>query len=153
MTPEQRALLIKRYEDGVTAFLDALQAVPETGLDSAPQGEWAPREIAHHVADAELVRGYRLRQLMAQDAPSIQGFDEQQFLERLHYYRPIDASLALFRAAVASNLELLTLAFPEQWLRSGNHDEFGEFGMDDWLERAASYSYEHTDQLKNLPRL
>jgi hypothetical protein len=150
MTPEERALLIKRYEDGYTALIEALDAVPEVALDFAPAGEWSPREIAHHVADAELVRGYRLRQLLAQDAPRIQGFDEQQFVSRLHYYRPVQASLALFKAAVESNVELLTLAFPEDWLRAGNHDEYGVFSLEDWLERAANHSFEHAEQLQKL---
>ena len=152
MTPEERALLIKRYEDGCASFMAALEAMPESGLDLAPRGEWSTRQIAHHVADAELVRGYRLRQLLAQDAPLLQGFDEAQFAVRLHYYRPLSASLALFQAAVQSNVELLTLAFPEDWSRSGNHDEFGEFSLEDWLQGAATHSTEHAEQLKQLSK-
>ncbi len=113
-------------------------------------GEWSARKIAHHVADAELIRGYRLRQLLAQDAPQLQGFDEERFAEKLHYYRSMEMSLALFQSAVRSNVELLTLAFPEDWLRVGNHDEFGVFSLEDWLERAATHSFEHADQLSRL---
>jgi hypothetical protein len=150
MTPEERALLIKRYEDGFAAFVEALDSVPETRLDFAPAGQWSARQIAHHVADAEVVRAYRLRQLLAQDAPQIPGFDEQQFVAKLHYYRPVAASMALFKAAVASNVELLTLVFPEDWLRAGHHEEFGVFTLEDWLQRAASHSYEHAEQLGGL---
>jgi hypothetical protein len=150
MTPEERALLIKRYEDGYSVFTAALDAVPEAGMDFSPPGEWSARQIAHHVADSELVRGWRLRQLLAQDGPVIQGFDEAQFVAKLHYYRPVDASLALFRAAIASNVELLTLAFPEDWARVGKHDEFGVFSLEDWLERAASHAHEHAEQLGKL---
>ena len=150
MTPEERALSIKRYEDGCAAFIAALDAVPEMALDFAAPGEWSPRQIAHHVADTELVRGYRLRQLLALDAPRIQAFDEGQFVQRLHYYRPVKASLALFKAVVDSNLELLTLAFPEDWLRAGSHEELGVFSLEDWLQRAAAHSHEHAEQLRSL---
>jgi hypothetical protein len=150
MTPEERALLIKRYEDGCAVFLEALGAVPETGMDFAPAGEWSARQIAHHVADAELIRGYRLRQLLAQNAPRLQAFDERKFVSKLHYYRPVEASMALLRAVVRSNVELLALAFPEDWQRAGNHEEVGVFSLEDWLERAASHAYEHTEQLKGL---
>jgi hypothetical protein len=153
MTPEERALLIRRYEDGVEAFLAALESVPEAGRDFAAQGEWSPREIAHHVADAEIVRAYRLRQLMAQDGQRLQSFDEAQFAARLHYYRPVEASLALYRAAVQSNVELLTLAFPEDWLRAGNHEEFGVFSLEDLLQRAANHSHDHAEQLMSTKRL
>jgi hypothetical protein len=149
MTPEERALLLKRYEDGHAAFVAALEAVPETVLDFAPPGEWSPRQIAHHVADTELVKGYRLRQLLAQNAPLLQGFDEGQFAARLHYYRPIKASMALFKAAVESNVELLTLAFPEDWQRAGNHSESGVFTVEDWLRGAANHVHEHVEQLRS----
>lgn len=150
MTPEERALLIKRYEEGCAALVEALDAMPESALDFAPPGEWSARQIAHHVADAEVVRAYRLRQLLAQDAPLLQGFDEAQFVAKLHYYRPVRESLALFQAAVASNVELLTLVFPEDWLRAGNHDEYGVFTLDDWLQRAATHAFEHAEQLGRL---
>jgi DinB superfamily len=150
MMSEERALLIKRYKDGYAAFVEALDSVPETRFDFAPPGAWSARQIAHHVADAELVRGYRLRQLLAQDAPLLQGFDEAQFVAKLHYYRPVGASLALFKASAESNIELLTLVFPEDWARSGHHDEFGVFTLEDWLQRAASHSYEHAEQLRSL---
>jgi DinB superfamily len=150
MTPEQRAQLIKRYEDGVNVFIEALDSVPEVARDFAPQGEWSPREIAHHVADFELVRGYKLRQLLAQDAPTLQSFDEGQFLARLHYYRPVEASLTLYRATVRSNVELFTLAFPEDWLRAGNHEEIGVFSLEDLLQRGAEHFYVHAQQMKGL---
>ena len=35
----------------------------------------------------------RLRLLLAQDHPTIQGYDQDQFAERLHYDRPHEASL------------------------------------------------------------
>ena len=152
MTPETRALLIRRYEDGCAAFIKALDSLAEADLDFAPRGEWSARQITHHVADAELVRGYRLRQLMAQDAPLLEGFDEEGFAERLHYYRPRAASQALFRAAVQSNVELLTLAFPEDWSRTGSHSEQGVFSLEDWLEGAATHSFEHAEQLKKLSK-
>jgi hypothetical protein len=150
MTPEERALLSKRYEDSCAAFAAALEAVPEAALDFSPPGEWSARQIAHHVADAELVRGYRLRQLLAQDAPLLQGFDEGQFAARLHYYRPVRASMALLKAAVESNVELLTLVFPEDWQRAGNHSESGVYTLEDWLRGAANHASEHTEQLKKL---
>jgi len=148
MTPEERAQLIKRYEDGVDVFIEALNGVPEPVRDFAPRGEWSPREIAHHVADFELVRCYRLRQLLAQDAPTLQGIDEGQFAAKLHYYRPVEASLALYRATVRSNVELLTLAFPEDWLRAGNHEDFGVFSLEDLLQRGAEHSYVHAEQIR-----
>ena len=43
----------------------------------------------------------RLRLLLAEDRPTIQGYDQDEFARRLHYDRPHEASLELFRLARA----------------------------------------------------
>ena len=43
----------------------------------------------------------RFRLLLAEDNPAIKGYDQDRFAGRLHYERPHEASLELFRAARA----------------------------------------------------
>jgi hypothetical protein len=150
MTPEDRARLINRYQDGYRAVVEALDRIGPRSLDAARQGEWSAREIVHHLADTELFRSTRLRALLSEDEPFLPGFDEQRLQQRLHYYRPVEASLALFNAAIDSNIELLTLLFPEDWLRSGRHERLGSFTIETWLERAAAHPHEHAAQLRAL---
>ena len=148
MNPEERARLIGRYGDGVRAVSEALAAVPD--VDAAERGEWSARQIVHHLADAELFHATRPRQLLLDDNPLIQAYDEQALSNRLHYYRPVETSLALFRAALESNLELAVLMFPEDWSRAGNHEERGPYSLETWLELAANHPHEHAEQLSVL---
>ncbi len=106
MTPEERAQLIDRYAEGYNALAAAL-AEAEDVMEIAPPGEWTPRQIAHHVADAAVIQSARLRILLAEDDPYIPGFDEIVFADRLQYDRSIVSSLVLLHATQDANLELL----------------------------------------------
>ena len=102
----------------------------------------------HHLADAELFRSVRLRQLLAEDDPRLPTFDQEHTATKVDYSRPIEGSLALLRAAMDANLELIR-ALPEQeWQRSGHQDGAGTYTLDDWLQRAANHGFEHAGQLE-----
>ena len=62
----------------------------------------------------------RLRLLLAEDRPTIQGYDQDEFARRLHYDRPHEASLELFRCARESTAEILERLTPADWLREGD---------------------------------
>src|SRR5262245_65102208 len=102
MEAERRAGLIARYKAGVGEVEDALAGAGEAELDAVPaDGEWSARMVVHHLADSESNAYGRVRTLLAEDEPFIQGYDQGQFARRLHYDRPIEASLAVFRAVRA----------------------------------------------------
>src|SRR5580692_3527445 len=74
-------------------------------------GKWSAAEIVAHLADCELVFGFRLRQTLAEDAPVIQPFDQDKWAT---VYRGIEAGHALevFSALRGWNLRLLETALP-----------------------------------------
>ena len=142
--------LIARYAAGYDAVVDALGSV---GLDDRPApDEWCPRQIVHHLADAEVVRAVRLRALLTEDATHIEGWDENQYAGSLHYERPIDAALEVLRSVLALNVELVASMSDDDWKREGTHSEFGRYTMDTWVERAAEHVHEHAEQIKRCAR-
>src|ERR1700679_4236370 len=62
--------------------------------ENTPQapGKWSAAEIVAHLADCELVFGFRLRQTLAEDAPVIQPFDQDKWAKT---YPGVPASQAL----------------------------------------------------------
>lgn len=149
MKAEDRAELISRYRAGVGEVEAALEGASEAELDAVPaEGEWSARMIVHHLADSESNSYVRVRTLLAEDAPLIQGYDEGQFARRLHYDRPIQASLAVLRAVRASTAELLDNLEDTDWDRAGTHSESGHYSMDDWLEIYAAHAFDHADQIR-----
>ena len=120
MDPTTRHTLIDRYRDGYREVMDAVRDISPEELDSRPgPGDWSARQVVHHLADSEMTSAIRLRRLIAEDDPQIMGYDEEAFAERLHYDRPIDASLDAHRAARASTAAILDLLSEAEWSRTG----------------------------------
>ena len=80
MEAERRNQLIGRYRAGHEAVTEALRDIREEELDRSVSGEWTPRQIAHHLADSEMMSAIRLRRLIAEDDPLLSGYDEVEFL-------------------------------------------------------------------------
>ena len=144
-----RAALLERFRHGYSAVEAALEGADDEILDrQPPSGGWTPREVVHHLADSEATAYVRLRRLIAEDEPLIQGYDEPEYARRLHYDRPIGASLLVLRAVREASLQLLEALRPEEWERSGTHSESGRYSVDDWLSIYAGHSHDHADQIR-----
>ena len=152
MTAEERAALLTRYRDGAAAFRDAVADAADAELDERPiQGEWTVREIAHHLADSELTSAVRLRRLVAEDAPVIQGYDEMAFVRRLHVTaRPIASSIEAAAAARASTLTILLALTEAEWARTGTHSEHGAYSVEGWLREYADHPWDHAEQARRV---
>jgi hypothetical protein len=148
-TQQQRADLIEQYRDGYRAIAEVLQRITPEELDARPgPGRWSPREIVHHLADSEMVAAVRLRLILAQDRPAIQAFDQEEFARRLHYDRPHEASLEVFKYVREATAELLDRMSAAEWAREGTHSERGAFGADAWLELMAPHAHKHARQIR-----
>ncbi|MGH2417035.1 MAG: DinB family protein [Candidatus Limnocylindria bacterium] len=144
-----RRALLERYREGSAAIEAALAGVSEAELDRVPAGGgWSARQVAHHLADSEAMAYTRLRRLVADEDPRIQGYDEPRWAERLHYDRPIADSIAVAHAVRAASLSLLESLTDEEWERHGVHTESGVYSVDTWLEIYAAHPHEHADQIQ-----
>ena len=94
-----RQALIDQYCEGPGVVTAALAGATDDELDARPApNEWSAREVVHHLADSEATSYIRIRKLLAEDDPVIYGYDEAEFARRLHYDRPIAASLAVLKS-------------------------------------------------------
>jgi hypothetical protein len=149
MTLETRRALVQQYKDGYGRVVEALAGASDTELDARPSAnKWSAREIVHHLADSEMTSAVRLRLLLAVDRPVIGGYDEAEFARKLHYDRPIAASLEAFRAARASTAEILDRMSEAEWARVGTHSESGAYGVERWLDIYAKHAHDHAEQIR-----
>jgi hypothetical protein len=149
MEQQEREQLIAQYADGYRVVAEALTKITPEELDAKPSPEkWSTREIVHHLADSETTAAIRFRRLLAEDRPAIQGYDQEEFARRLHYDRPYEASLDLFRAVRASTAELMGCLTESEWLREGTHSEVGRYGLDTWLRIYAQHAHRHAEQIR-----
>jgi hypothetical protein len=149
MQPDERKNLIEMYRGGYRAVADALLRITPDELDARPgPGRWTAREIVHHLADSEMTAAIRLRRLLAEDRPAIQGYDQEEFARRLHYDRPHEASLELFRTVRAATVELLDRLTEDEWRREGTHSEVGAYSVETWLSIYGEHAHSHARQIK-----
>ena len=149
MDHTQRQSLITRYKAGYDEVVRALDGITGEELDFRPgPGQWSPREVVHHLADSEMTSAIRLRLLIAEDNPTIVGYDQDLFARELFYDRPIEDSLAAFRAARATTAAILERMTDEQFDRTGTHTEVGEYGVARWLEIYAAHAHGHAEQIR-----
>jgi hypothetical protein len=152
MKQEERNELIARYSAGYDEVIDALQGFPPELLTAHPlPGKWSAREIVHHLADSESTSAIRLRRLLAEDRPVIQGYDQDQYAIRLKYNeREIEPSLEALRAARATTTQILELMTEADWNREGEHTESGRYTSEDWLQIYAAHAHNHAAQIRKL---
>ena len=149
MDAVERERLIAQYEEGYRAVTDALEGMTAAEWEAreAP-GEWNPREIVHHLADSEMTSAIRLRLLIAEDRPTILGYDQEAFVANLFPDRPIEPSLAAFAAARDATAPILRRLDEEQWQRAGTHSESGPYSVADWLRIYGVHAHDHAAQIR-----
>jgi DinB family protein len=148
MDRTERDRLVALYRDGYRAVVEALHNVTEEELAAKPApGKWSPREIVHHLADSEMTAAIRLRLLIASDRPTIHGYDQDAFSQKLHYDRPYEPSLTAFRYARECTAQLLDRLTEQEWLREGTHTEMGTYSVEKWLQIYSQHAHNHARQI------
>jgi hypothetical protein len=149
MDTATRWALVEKYREGYRVVSDALRGISDQELDARPApGKWSAREVVHHLADSEMTSAIRLRRLIAEERPVIQGYDQDEFARRLAYDRPVQASLDAFRAARQTTAEILERLTETDWTREGTHSESGRYTVEHWLEIYSKHAHTHADQIR-----
>ena len=139
------------YEAATKEFLDIALSVPADKLDDNDGENWSSRQVIHHCADSEAQSYARLRRLVAEPNPVIQGYDENLWAkdQTLGYTElPIENSIAVFTAVRAGSLDIIKRLKPEQLELTGTHTEAGEYSLKRWLETYTRHANNHADQIK-----
>jgi hypothetical protein len=149
MTRAEREQLIQQYAEGPAKLSAALAEVPADAVQWRPApGAWSAHEIIVHCGDSETASASRIRQLIADPAPLIVGYDQDAWATLLDYHaHPLEPALAAVDAARANTVALLRHMPDEIWERQGRHSDSGAYSAEDWLRVYAAHLTEHSDQL------
>ena len=152
MTLDERRALIAQYKAGVDEVLQALEGFPAGQLTAHPvPGKWSAAEIVHHLADSEMQSAIRLRRLLTEAHPVIQGYSQDDWAQRLRYEeRPLAPAIAAFRATRETTAQLLDAMTESDWRRLGWHTESGPYHSERWLEIYAAHARDHAAQIRRL---
>jgi hypothetical protein len=127
-----------------------IRGQPASKLRKRPApGRWSVGEILTHLADTELVIGWRLRQILASPGATIQPFDQDSWAAACQYgKRDPRKSVEQFRILREANLALLKSLTPVQWKLSGMHMERGEESIERLVRLNAGHDLNHIPQIE-----
>ena len=129
-----------------------IQGVPASKLRKRPApGKWSVAEILAHLADSEIARSWRMRQILGAPGTPIQAFDQDAWMTTGHYEkRDPRKSIELFRTLREANLALLKSLSPEQWNHHGMHAERGKETIAHMVRLLAGHDINHLKQIEGI---
>jgi hypothetical protein len=129
-----------------------IKGVPASRLRKCPApGKWSVNEIAAHLADVEIVVGFRMRLILGAPGTPIAAFDQDSWVTSGHYEkRDPRKSVEQFRVAREANLALLKSLTPEQWQHYGMHSERGQESIEHIVRLLAGHDLNHLQQIERI---
>jgi hypothetical protein len=125
-------------------------AEPVLRRPEAP-GKWSVVEVIQHLADSDLVAGFRVRMVLSEERPLLQGYDQDRWASEFRY-REVPLALALdqLRVLRAANLHLWKQLSPQQLERVGHHAERGPESVGHILRLMGGHDLVHRQQIDRI---
>jgi DinB superfamily len=163
-TPQQYTQRILGYLEGKKP-LEILAATPrqiarlvkgvsKKKLSKRPTPQrWSVTEILAHLADSELVHGFRLRLILGASGAPIQGFDQDAWAVVSDYAKHDPAlSLEAMRVNRERTVRLLKGLPRDAWDRYGMHSERGKETVARVTEMMAGHDLNHLKAIREILR-
>jgi hypothetical protein len=124
------------------------------GLDDAvlrrPEapGKWSVIQVIQHLADSDIVAAWRTRQILCEDRPAIQGYDQDAWARTLGYAdASLEVALGQLRGVRTANIRLWRSLSPAQRERVGIHSERGPESLDLLIRLMGGHDLVHRRQI------
>ena len=129
-----------------------IKGVSTARLRKRPAPEkWSVAEILAHLADVEIVIGWRMRSILGAPGTDVQAYDQNAWVIAGHYEkRDPRKSIELQRAVREANLALLKSLPREQWKQFGQHSERGQESIERIVRMVAGHDLNHIQQIERI---
>ena len=132
-----------------------IKGVPTSKLRKRPAPDkWSVSEIVAHLADTEVVVGFRMKLILGAPGTPIPAFDQDSWVISGHYEkRDPRKSVEQFRVLREVHLALFKSLTLEQWKHHGIHAERGRETIEHIVRLMAGHDLNHLQQIERiLPR-
>jgi hypothetical protein len=138
-----------------TSVREAFDGMPESEYRRPEKpAKWSMIEVAHHLADGEMVVGVRIRMILAHDRPEIPAYDQDLWANRLGYRAAaLGDVLDQFDVLRAANLRIARGLTSADLARYGVHSERGAESIGYTLRMLAGHDLTHLAQLSRIKRI
>ena len=137
-----------------SALRRLVAGAPRRRMSARPEsGKWSAIEILAHLADIELVWGYRIRKILEEPGTAISPMEQDRWVAECRYADArADEALEAVVALRRCNLALLSRIGPSSLRRAGQHGHFGRLTIGKITRMLAGHDRNHLGQLRERLR-
>ena len=141
--------LIDHYAAGGEKLSLAIRGLTPEDLRIVPAadakvGLWSIQQVVIHSVDSDLVSTDRLKRMIAEDNPTLIGYDENKFAQNLFYHeQPTEQAVQLMDLSRKLFAEVLRRLPKQAYDRKGTHNERGAVTVGGYLKSTVEHLDHH----------
>jgi uncharacterized damage-inducible protein DinB len=147
--------LVEQYAAGAERLAQAIAGLSRDELLTYPVlGTWSIQQIVLHLMDSDLISSDRMKRVIAEENPTLVGFDETAFARGL-FYESLEAGLAadVFAKNRRLTAEILRRVPEDAFDRFGTHNERGRVTLTQLVQGMVDHLEHHLRFLRDKRRL
>ena len=137
--------LIEQYARGGEKLRLAVRGLSSEELKEFPvPGTWSIQQIIIHLMDSELISADRMKRIIAEDNPTLIGYDETKFSKNLHYHdQSVTDAITILDLNRKLFAHVLRRLPAEAFNRTGMHSERGKITLGEYLQSTVNHLEHH----------
>ena len=141
--------LIEHYGAGGEKLSMAIRGLTHEDLLAVPPadanvGRWSIQQVVIHCMDSDLIATDRLKRMIAEDNPTIIGYDENKFVQNLFYNdQSADQAVQVLDLNRKLFVSVLRKLPASAWDRKGTHNERGPITAGGYLKSTVDHLDHH----------
>ena len=141
--------LIEHYAAGGEKLSMAIRGLTREDLISLPPadanvGKWSIQQVVIHCMDSDLIATDRIKRMIAEDNPSLIGYDENKFVQNLFYdEQPAELAAQIVDLNRRQFAHVLRKLPDSVWARKGTHNERGVVTAGKYLQSTVDHLDHH----------
>lgn len=150
-----RKNLIEEYERGGQALARAIDGLTPQDLLAPPPadvpglGTWTIQQVVIHLMDSDLIWTARMKSIIAEEHPTILGYDQSKFAANLFYeLQDAQRAVRIFDLNRIMFAKVLRKLPDSAFGRTGMHNERGEITLDAALQGMVQHVAHHVDFIR-----
>jgi hypothetical protein len=149
LTSSERNEWIQKIQQLPPKLETAVVGLSDAQLDTPTgEGKWTSRQIAHHIADANLNAYSRMKLIVTEEKPILKPYNQDQWAVLTDCKNGrIESSLMLIKG-LNERWSIFLRSLPEtSWTREGIHLQNGKVTLDDVLRIYSKHGETHVQQI------
>jgi hypothetical protein len=149
LTTSERNEWIQKIQQLPLKLETAVKGLSDTQLDTPTgEGKWTSRQIAHHIADANINAYSRMKLIVTEEKPILKPYNQDQWASLADCKNGrIDSTLTLIKG-LHERWFMFLQSLPEtSWAREGIHLENGKVALEDVLRIYSKHGETHMQQI------